>query len=34
MRDFVADWMKWTRAERVMAVIVTVLLVALPIGLR
>ena len=30
----VADWKKWSRAERVLAVVVTVLLVAVPIGLR
>ena len=34
MRDLVADWKKWSRAERVLAVVVTVLLVAVPIGLR
>jgi hypothetical protein len=35
MRDFVADWKKWSRAERVLAVVVTVLLlVAVPIGLQ
>jgi hypothetical protein len=34
MCDLVADWKKWSRAERVLAVVVTVLLVAVPIGLR
>jgi hypothetical protein len=34
MRDLVADWKKWSRAERVLAVLVTVLLAAVPIGLR
>jgi hypothetical protein len=34
MRDLVADWKKWSRAERVLAVVVTVLLAAVPIGLR
>ena len=34
MRDLVADWKKWSRAERVLAVVVTVLLAAMPIGLR
>jgi len=33
MRDLVADWKKWTRAERVLAVMGAVLLVALPLGL-
>ena len=33
MRDFVADWKKWSRTERVIAVLVTVMLVALPLGL-
>ena len=32
MRDFVADWKKWSRAERVLAVVVTMLMVALPLG--
>jgi hypothetical protein len=34
MRDLVADWKKWSRAERVLAVVVIVLLAAMPIGLR
>jgi hypothetical protein len=33
MRDFVADWKKWSRAERVLAVVVTMMMVALPLGL-
>jgi hypothetical protein len=33
MRDWVADWKKWTRRERVLAVFVTILMVGLPIGL-
>ena len=33
MRDFVADWNRWSRAERVLAVLVTLMLVALPLGL-
>jgi hypothetical protein len=33
MRDLVADWKRWSRSERVLAVVVTVLMVALPIGL-
>jgi hypothetical protein len=33
MRDLVADWKRWSRSERVLAVVVTVLMVALPLGL-
>jgi hypothetical protein len=33
MRDLVADWKKWSRAERVLAVMGTLLIVALPLGL-
>lgn len=33
MRDFIADWKKWSRTERVLAVVVTMLMVALPLGL-
>lgn len=33
MRDFVADWKKWSRTERVLAVMMTLMLVALPLGL-
>jgi hypothetical protein len=33
MRDLVADWKKWSRAERVLAVMGTLLMVALPLGL-
>ena len=33
MRDLVADWKKWSRAERVIAVMGTLLRVALPLGL-
>lgn len=33
MRDLVADWKRWSRSERVLAVLVTVLMVALPLGL-
>jgi hypothetical protein len=33
MRDFVADWKRWSRAERVFAVLVSLMLVALPLGL-
>ena len=33
MRDFIADWRKWSCAERVLAIVVGLLMVALPIGL-
>ena len=33
MRDLVADWKKWSRAERVIAVMGTLLMVALRLGL-
>ena len=33
MRDLVADWKKWSRVERVIAVMGTLLMVALPLGL-
>jgi hypothetical protein len=33
MRDFIADWRKWSRTERVLAVSLTFLLFALPLGL-
>jgi len=33
MRDMIADWKRWSRAERVFAVLVTLLMVALPLGL-
>lgn len=33
MRDFVADWKRWSRAERVFAVLVSLVLLALPLGL-
>ena len=33
MRDLVADWKKWSRAERLLAVMGTLLMVALPFGL-
>ena len=32
MRDLVADWKRWSRSERVLAVLVTFLMVALPLG--
>jgi hypothetical protein len=33
MDDWVADWRKWSRSERVLAVLVTVLMVAVPLGM-
>jgi hypothetical protein len=33
MRDIVADWKKWSRAERVLAVMGTLLMVAFAFGL-
>ena len=33
MRDVIADWKRWSRAERVLAILVTLLMVALPLGL-
>jgi hypothetical protein len=33
MRDFIADWRRWSRAERVLAILVALLMVALPLGL-
>ena len=32
MHDFIADWKKWSRAERVLAIVVALLMMALPIG--
>jgi hypothetical protein len=33
MRDWIADWKKWNRAERALALVVALVLVALPLGL-
>ena len=33
MRDLVSDWKRWNAAERVLAVIVTLLLAMIPLGL-
>jgi hypothetical protein len=33
MRDLIADWKKWSRGERALAVMGTLLMVALPLGL-
>ena len=32
MRDWIADWKKWSPAERVLAVVVATVLVALPLS--
>ena len=32
MRDWIADWKRWTRSERVLAVVVAGLMMALPVG--
>jgi hypothetical protein len=31
MRDFVADWNRWSRSERLLALALALLLVALPL---
>jgi hypothetical protein len=33
MRDLVADWKKWSHVERALAVMLTLLMVALRLGL-
>jgi hypothetical protein len=33
MRDLAADWKKWSRAERMLALVVAFTLIALPISL-
>lgn len=33
MRDWVADWNRWSRSERVLALIVAMALFALPLGM-
>ena len=33
MRDFIADWKRWSPSERLLAIGVALLLVALPLGL-
>jgi hypothetical protein len=33
MHDLIADWKSWSRAERVLAIVVTLLMIALPLGL-
>ena len=32
MRDLIADWKKWSAAERILAVVVSLLIVAVPLG--
>jgi hypothetical protein len=32
MRDWAADWKRWSRGERVLAVLVAGLMMALPVG--
>ncbi len=32
MRDWAADWKRWSRGERVLAVFVAVAMMALPLG--
>ena len=32
MRDLAADWKKWSRAERALAIVVTGMMIALPLG--
>jgi hypothetical protein len=33
MHDFIADWKKWSCAERVLAIVMALLMIGLPIGL-
>ncbi len=33
MSDWAADWKKWSQVERVLAVLIAVMLVAVPLGL-
>jgi hypothetical protein len=33
MRDWIADWNKWSRAERLLALLVAFILLALPLSL-
>ena len=33
MRDLIADWKRWSTSERVLAILVTVLIVGVPLGL-
>jgi hypothetical protein len=33
MRDFIADWKRWSASERLLAIGVALLLAALPLGL-
>jgi hypothetical protein len=33
VRDVVSDWKKWSRGERLLAIVVTAVLAALPVSL-
>jgi hypothetical protein len=33
MHDLIADWKRWSRSERVLAIVVTALIVGVPLGL-
>jgi hypothetical protein len=33
MRDWIADWKRWSRAERCLAIVLVVLSLAIPLGL-
>jgi hypothetical protein len=33
MRDLIADWKRWSTSERVLAVVVTVAMIGVPLGL-
>ncbi|HEX6440636.1 MAG TPA: hypothetical protein VF007_00510 [Stellaceae bacterium] len=33
MRDVISDWKRWSRGERVLAIVVTAVLAALPLSL-
>jgi hypothetical protein len=33
MHDLLQDWQRWTRAERVMAILITTLLIGVPMAL-
>jgi hypothetical protein len=33
VRDFIGDWKRWSHAERVLAIVVTLLMVAVPLVL-
>ena len=33
MRDFIRDWKKWSYAERMLAALLALLMIAMPLGL-